>query len=509
MLPNKPWWFWAQIALCALFLTPVWYFDYLPLNDLPNHVASVSLLLAQNDCGQTYVVPNPNQFIPNYTAFAIMEWLAPFLGVEKAARVVLSLYIILLPFSLSYFLKRVRPGLEPFGLAAFLYAYNWIFMMGFLNNALSLPLFLFAAGYWLSKKDGKPVLSAILSFAALSLLVFLTHIVAFAALIAFIAFMRLWERKSKLQNLLLELPSLVLPLLLSGALLFSLLKTQAEGHTVWGAPALKFFYLLISIPNAPFTLVFVCILATYIFIMHRGGFSYIKKADFRYLVLAALFSLALVIMPEHLPNWQFAGARLAPFIALFIFTGVLVAFIPADSRLINELLAAIFVFSLLSLAASFAAWAPASMQVRQAAELGEFFENNSAVLPVGQGFTSTTSFGVLPLFHVWGYWVVQKNAFVPYLFSHAYSPINYMDESMRGKDKINKWMDDLASAIGEVGSSSNCDAWRSYYSEFDWKLVSREYDYVVFKPGECDQNVTVPAPFKLVQEKNGYYVYKK
>ncbi len=82
----KPWWFWALLAFTILLLVPIWYFHFLPLNDWPNHLAGVHMVI-ENDAGRpSYMQANPTLLLPNSTDFWFMRLLGPFVGVEAAGR---------------------------------------------------------------------------------------------------------------------------------------------------------------------------------------------------------------------------------------------------------------------------------------------------------------------------------------------------------------------------------------------------------------------------------------
>lgn len=515
MLPNKPWWFWAQCALVLLFLVPIWAFPHVPLNDWPNHLASIYLLADKGVCNQ-YIVPNPNLFIPNSTAFTLMASLTPFTGVDFVGRLVLSLYVILLPFSLSYFLKQLDKRLEMLGLSAFAFMYNWLFVMAFINNALSLPLLLLAAGFWLSKRKEPPDIFNHAVFAILSVVVSLTHIASFCALAALIVFMRIWEKEKDFSKFRLDLCGIIPPILLSLPLMADLLGAQAGGRILWGTLNSKLAYVMIMLPNPVPTMIFgvliISFLAIRIVFVKFVEKKTLPKPDSNivfWLALSAILFLAYLAIPESLPSWQFAGARIIPYIILFFFSGIFLAFANFEKEEISILAVLFCAFALLTLYMSFTEWSAQVPLVQSVASMSSAFQSGTSVFPLGQGFSETSTYGAAPLFHAWGYWVVAKSVFSPYLFTEKYSPVNYALPNMRGRDNINTWLDNLVYALFTNKYGNNyCAAWDAYYSEIDWNLIGKNYDYVAFRPGKCDADFMPPPQFKLSYNQSGNFVYE-
>ncbi|MEO0458611.1 MAG: hypothetical protein AAF152_18815 [Cyanobacteria bacterium P01_A01_bin.114] len=147
------------LVLSGLFLLPIWLFKYLPLQDGPIHVYTADILqgflTGHQSIFQDYYITNL-QLAPNWTTQAIltglMFWVSPIL----AEKLLLSIYVILLPFAFRYALNAVRPDTSaaPFLMfLAFPFCYNLTFNMGFYNFAYSLIVFFFAIGYWLRHRS--------------------------------------------------------------------------------------------------------------------------------------------------------------------------------------------------------------------------------------------------------------------------------------------------------------------------------------------------------------------
>ncbi|MEM9908704.1 MAG: hypothetical protein AAF921_27205 [Cyanobacteria bacterium P01_D01_bin.44] len=147
------------IGLVGLFLLPIWLFKYLPLQDGPIHVHTADVLhgflTGPPSIFQDYYIPNL-QLAPNWTTQVILTGLMFVASPIVAEKLLLSLYVILLPFAVRYALNGVRPDAfaPPFlAFLSFPLCYNLTFDMGFYNFAYSLVVFLFVIGYWLRHRS--------------------------------------------------------------------------------------------------------------------------------------------------------------------------------------------------------------------------------------------------------------------------------------------------------------------------------------------------------------------
>ncbi len=512
-IPSKPWWFWALAIFTILLLIPIWYFHFLPLNDWPNHLAGVRMVI-ENDAGRpSYMQANPNLLLPNSTDFWFMRVLGPFAGVEASGRLLLSITIILSIWGAAYFMRKIEPTLEPLGgaLGAAL-AYNWFFLMGFLNYALCIPLFLIAAGYWM-KSAGERGAKSIVLAVFLSVFATITHIVAGAVLVGVIGVMRLveagqaaWKRKSAkdgldslFKNIRWDL-AFALPVLAIAVLsLGPILAPEQGGQMVWGGALQKFNYLLHVPPNPALSIIFFVIVATDIIIWMRSE----KKGGMpagAWLAVAALLAAGAMLLPESTASWQFAAPRLWPF---FIFAMAAAMFKPLAERgakqLISELTIALLIFTLAEMGVMMAGWAAEQPHIEAIASVADHLAggSNVTVLPIGEGFAmSGEQGGVSPYFHAWGYWVVQKGVYVPYIFAEGYTPVQFKEPAANERLELNGAIGDLAYKVFAKPTQEKCKYWKEYYQTLNWTRIGEDYDYVVMRVGACENASMVPAPFE-------------
>ena len=203
---SKPTWLLG--ALIIAYLLPIWLFPYFPTQDGVSHVYNSQILTEYRNPDyefRAYYEINGYPF-PNWLshfALAMLMFVFPPLIAEK---VFLSLYVILFPLAMRYFLNAAHgyepenlrrdtlrnvdakfaqpnsltkePGRHSLVILSFTFIYNYLLLMGFYNFAVSVPLFFLTLGYWYRHRDALNVKRAVL----LNLLIVVTY---FAHLISY------------------------------------------------------------------------------------------------------------------------------------------------------------------------------------------------------------------------------------------------------------------------------------------------------------------------------------
>jgi len=143
-------------GLLALHVLPIWVFPFIPTQDGPSHQALTFILRQYDhpDAGllRQYYLPN-QEALPNLFIFFLMGRVLAFVSVPVAEKILLTAYVLLLPLSVRYALRAVKPRAVFLALLAFPFVYNFFFQMGFFNFCFSLAAFFFAVGFWLKHAD--------------------------------------------------------------------------------------------------------------------------------------------------------------------------------------------------------------------------------------------------------------------------------------------------------------------------------------------------------------------
>lgn len=174
------------IILCLLPLIPLWYFEFLPLQDYPNHFARLQIMREydHSDFYKEIFLIEPFRGIspiPNLTLDIFVNSFLPFLDVDSAMRLFISLYIIFYIFSLYLLAKELALDFSLLLLFNMPLIYSFFFHLGLLGFIFSIPFFLFGI-YFLQRYERKRNPLYILLFGLFSLFVYITHLISFFVL---------------------------------------------------------------------------------------------------------------------------------------------------------------------------------------------------------------------------------------------------------------------------------------------------------------------------------------
>ena len=191
-------------VLIVIYLLPIWLFPYFPTQDGVSHVYNSQILTEYSnpeyefrDYYEINWYPFPNWL--SHFSLAMLMFVFPPLIAEK---IFLSLYVILFPLAIYYFLNAVQRGRYALVILSFTFIYNYLFLMGFYNFAISVPLFLLALGYWWKHKDEMNRTRVVL----LNLLIVITyfaHLISYAFILFSIALLALFHFRRDFKRILI------------------------------------------------------------------------------------------------------------------------------------------------------------------------------------------------------------------------------------------------------------------------------------------------------------------
>jgi putative flippase GtrA len=166
-------------VLLVLHVAPIWLVRWFPTQDGPLHVENVLALLhrAASPLLQHWYVANVGAQ-PNWLTQLFFAGLLPVASPVVAEKVILTGYTVLLPVAFRVAMPRGTRGWWA-ALLAFPFVHAFPFHMGFWNFTYGFALAFLTAGFYLRARGRVgPVRFAVL--AALSLLLYLAHMVALA-----------------------------------------------------------------------------------------------------------------------------------------------------------------------------------------------------------------------------------------------------------------------------------------------------------------------------------------
>lgn len=172
---------WIFGLIGVIHLIPIWAFTYFPSLDGPAHLAIAQAWIHYGDPSAPVFAellrPNPTT-APNYFVYVVLYLLMLVMPALAAEKVLVSLLVVLLPWSLRYAARGLDRRAGILGLFGFPFAFSALTHLGFFNSAFAVAFFLFAYGFWLRHRDradaltvaGYVVLGAVLYFCHLSAL---------------------------------------------------------------------------------------------------------------------------------------------------------------------------------------------------------------------------------------------------------------------------------------------------------------------------------------------------
>lgn len=453
----------AYLVLLTLAQLPIWLNDFVPLQDYPNHLARMYILMNwQGDPFlQEYYRLNW-AILPNLAMDIIVPILAKFLGLEWAGKSMIVLTLFALTSGCIFLNYALFNKISYWSLTSFIILFNQAFIKGFLNFLFGIGLALWCIGLWIILKKYKARLR-VLIFSILSTLLFICHLYAlgfYAVVVFFYEFSFLIKRRdnfhvSNFKEILILSSSLLLP-----GVLYFLSPTSAGEVVLNYTPLLtKLKYIKMKISDNYNPLLDWVTVAFLILIPGWGLWR--KKLKFSKsmtLSIAALVAIYFCI-PGNIATSKNSDWR----ILIPLFFSIFSSLQFRSDRLFNAVVSVLFTFiflvhvSLMNL--NFNA---VQSEYREIHTAINFVDKGSRIFPA-RG--SLNYYENLPFMHAPTYAVIQKSSFIPSLFAfESQQPVQF------SPDYLN-----LAQATGQaVYSHGRGIDWQSILKHYDYILIARE-----------------------------------
>lgn len=318
-IPHQAQWWQSPAFLAALILLsvlPLLWPDIPPLVDLPGHLGR-------------YAIQTGLDRSPSLSRFYAFEWtlmgnlgvdllvvpLAHLFGLEPATKLIVLAIPSLTTVGLLWLAYEAHERIPPTILFALPFAYNYPFMFGFVNSALSAALALIAAAFWIRLGRQGRLRARALLLVPISLCIWVTHVFGWGVLglIAFGAeFARRREAGAMVPKAFVEAGfqcvALALPLLLM--LVWRSGGVAGETGDWFNIPA-KLSWLLLALHDR-WRILDILSVAAVIFLLVEGPGKRMEVAR-SLAVPAALLFLAFLVMPRILLGSAYSDMRLVPF----------------------------------------------------------------------------------------------------------------------------------------------------------------------------------------------------
>ena len=134
---------WFSISFwlcCALIAVPLWSVEYLPMADLPQHAAQISIWTRWSDPAFGYrEIYAQNWFTPYLFGYLLTFPLTPFMSVKAATTTIITAALIGVPLASLLLIREVR-GNRWWVFAVFPSVFGFCFDWGFYNFLVGIPI---------------------------------------------------------------------------------------------------------------------------------------------------------------------------------------------------------------------------------------------------------------------------------------------------------------------------------------------------------------------------------
>jgi len=178
--PLGPWWTAIFVVLSVAAIYPIWRSRHPPIQDLPQHLAAISVLKNYPDLGLGQYFELHLLRTQYLAYYLVAQGLSYITGVTLANKILLCIAIIALPLSIVALLRSL--GRDPrLAVFAFGLTYNAHLVLGFFNFLAALPLVFFGLAAAVRLRE-KHTLKRQVVLGILLLVCFYMHVVPFAFL---------------------------------------------------------------------------------------------------------------------------------------------------------------------------------------------------------------------------------------------------------------------------------------------------------------------------------------
>jgi hypothetical protein len=470
------------ILLFILAQLPIWLNEFLPLQDYPNHLARMQIIMSIKDDPllQSYYQVKFS-IIPNLAMDIIVPALANFFGLEFAGKLMIALTFFIITSGgifLNYVLFR---AINFWSLTTFILLFNQAFIKGFLNFLFGIGLALWCIGLWILIRENKAWLKLVL-FTFLNITLFICHLYAFCFYAITIVSYEVQSivfasKKLKKSDLIKKLSTIcyqfTIPIILY---LFS--PTSESSLSLSYSPIItKVKYLKMKLSdnyNSSLDLAVVL----FLIVIPLLGISSKKLSLNRSMIFSILaLIVAYLLLPNTLSSSQNADWRLL--IPLFLL--ILSSLKFNDNKVSNIAIATIFIsiFSLRIFSINLE-WHNFQSEYKEIVNAITYIDKGSRLFSARayQSYYET-----LPFMYAPTYAVMKKSSFVPSLFAfETQQPVHFKPKYI-----------ELAKSTG-----------KSVYSDgkgIDWNKIIKHYDYVLLAREDLFQDVPKSYLDKIFQGK--------
>lgn len=483
--------------IVLLHIVIIWFFPYLPLNDLPNHLATINII-DQIFHGDSYLsnIFEVDLFKPAIIPHIMILILSQFFPILISTKIFFTLYILLFFFAIDYSFTSLLGKEKSIYLIpiALLLIFNFFVYLGFLGFFLSVPIFLIFFTYWYKNKSNHLFL-----FFSLLILPFFHLFTTLLFLLSVVFFNLKYLKDPKFYLSLI--PFLIL-------FLFWTFGTSFTEGSIWDeffsdffsyVELVKYFStkLLSFFIISPLTISLIIIFLIY---LHLSKYKFNLKDKF--LKFSIILFLIYLIFPETVPQWDLISIRFL----LFMFFFLLLSFPKISKADLKLSLVIILSFHLFLLLFNLYLFHDYNQGIDDFIALSEHIEPESSIQFVyTPSRLNLTLSGTSKFLHTHHYITL----FVPStygqdLFTYWYNPI---------KSKEPLLSDSYYFIIhvrpkGKVVDFNNCGNYEKYYDDLVSDDLYPQYDYLLIFKNECNVLNYFSKDYKFIHQEGTLMLFK-
>ena len=486
----------AISVLIVLSLVPIWVIEYQPLQDYPQLLERVNIIKNINNPNYAYgeyFSLNWN-LAPNLIGDILVLLFSYFFELTVAGKIVLSIYIILFPLSIFYFLGSIDKKKYLLGFFGFVFLFNWYFNKGFINFLIGASLCFFTFGIWyktINKRNKKNAFG----IGIFAILTYFSHlfsffILIFLAICASVYYLR--NLKKIIYSLMPFFPSLILLTVYLANLFLTSNNVGNIYETFQYIPlGLNIKWLFLSFSS------FLLLMLPPIFASILWILLYFNKLrekvtehsnEIFFAGILFMFFVFFLLLPLHTDLWAYVNMRFVLFIAI-----ISLVLLKVPEKKIGKFLflLAIFTIFFVVLFDTYFSYLSFSNETNELLAGINHIKQNSKIQPLlfeCNVYSEKSCIGqnidLFPFLHSWRLYPIKKNGYSPYL--------NIFSEYHLTKYK------------------KGFPAPHPYYPEkFDINKEGNFYDYIIVWGKNEEKEKKIEEKFSLIYKKNKLKLYEK
>lgn len=414
------------IILYILPLIPIWYFDYLPIQDYPRHLAGIKVLREYFN----------NSFLQEHFSVDFFRWFSPipnvafelfatkvcfFLDINITGKLFISIYVMLFVLSLYLLSRELKMNYADVLLMSLPLVYSTYLYIGFLNFIFGIPLFLTAIWCYLcAKRDERYFVLLVI----LSMILYLSHLFVFASFLLFLFIdLVLSDQRSGKRFIILTTASALIPLSFSVHFILS-----NTGHPAYYHPdGIPYKIVMLISPFLYFS--FGVGIVIFFFYIYALLFIFYGSSVFNRVFLAASASFLFLyfILPFGTTEGTFVDIRAIAFSMVMLPLSVRLE----ESRYKWGVFILIVLLMLINTTVAWSSFSKFNREMSAGQSCLKKVEEKSRLLPVsaGEAYGPFGSYFFGELYaHLWGYAFLDKDFITPDFSSKVHHVLRYKKE---------------------------------------------------------------------------------